>query len=152
MRLVSLIAAFAVIAACNTGDPVKNLPPGQTGVTGKWTLQTYNGGTLPYTGSLNSNGSVNRVDGGTITLEDRDGRRTYLLDIKIVNTLGSTVTPQDFAEIGSFAPNAAGGLVFKPNDISGGTDTRPYATVLVTVSGNTLSFPQQGKILSFVKQ
>jgi hypothetical protein len=149
MRMVSLLAALVVVAACS-GDPVKNLPPGQTAGVAKWTLTTYNGGTLPYSGTLNANGSVNRVDSGTLTLDDRT--RTYLLDIRIVNTLGATTTPQDYSEVGSFAANASGGYTFKPNDISGGTDTRAYATVPVSVSGNTLSFPQQGKTLTFARQ
>jgi len=151
MRIASLITTLLVVAACNSGDPVKNIPPGDTGVTGKWTLQTYNGGNLPYTGSLNANGSINRVDGGTVILEERDGKRNYLLDIKIVNTLGATVTDNNYSEVGSYA-SSSGGLTFKPNDISGGTDNRPYATVPVTISGTTLSFPQQGKILTFSRQ
>ena len=150
MRIVSLIAAFVVVAGCNSGDPVKNLPPGQSAVAGKWALQTYNGGALPYTGSKNANGSVNRVDSGTLTLDQ--GSNTYLLDIKIVNTLGTTTTPQDYNEVGSFAANASGGLTLKPNDLSGGTSGLTFGTVPVTVTGSTLSFPQQGKILTFVKQ
>ena len=43
-------------------------------------------------------------------------------------------------------------MTLKPNDLSGGTSTGNYATVPVTISGNTLSFSQQGKILTFVRQ
>jgi hypothetical protein len=150
MRRFSLLTALVLAAACTDGGPVKHIPPGTTGAIGKWALQTYNGGALPYTGTKNANGSVNRVDSGTLTLDEKS--KTYLLDIKIVNTLGTTVTPQDYAEVGSFATNSSGGYTFKPNDLSGGTNGQVFATVPVTVSGNSLSFPQQGKILTFTRQ
>ncbi|MEO8564677.1 MAG: hypothetical protein ABI601_21580 [bacterium] len=136
------------VAACNSGDPVKNVADAPS-VVGTWALQSYNGGTLPYSGSQNANGSVNRVDEGSITL---DNGHTYVLEVKIVNTLGSTLTPQNFNEVGSYAGSAAAGVVLKPNDLSGGTNGQNYQQVPATVSGTTLSFAQSGKILTFVKK
>jgi hypothetical protein len=151
MRIVSRVVALvalSALAACNSSSG-GNSEPTTDAIIGKWTLQTYNGGTLPFVGSLNANGSVNRVDSGSITF---DTGRTYLLDIRIVNTLGSTTTPQDFNEVGSFSGTAATGLVLKPNDISGGTSSAQFNQVPATISGNTLSFSQQGKLLTFVKR
>ena len=118
-------------------------------VAGTWTLQTYNGRPLPFTGSPNENGSVNRVDSGTIGF---DGKGTYALGIKIVNTLGSAVTQQNYDEVGSYTGTATTGVTLKPNDLSGGTSGGNFATVPVTISGNTLSFSQQGKILVFARK
>jgi hypothetical protein len=148
MRIVSMVVALFALVACGGSNDGNSAPTGDA-ILGKWTLQTYNGGTLPFVGSLNVNGSVNRVDSGSITF---DSGRTYLLDIKIINTLGTTTTPQDFNEVGSYSGTAATGLILKPNDISGGTSTQPFQQVAATVSGSTLSFSQQGKILTFVKR
>ena len=147
MRIPSLLALLAIVA-CSSGDPVKNIPPEPT-VVGTWALQTYNGGALPYTGSQNANGSINRVESGSITL---DNSRRYVLEIVIVNTLGTTTTPQNFNEVGSYAGSVTSGVIMKPNDLSGGTDGRTYQQVPVTISGTTLSFAQQGKILTFTKK
>jgi hypothetical protein len=148
MRIVSMVVALAALVACG-GSSGGNSGPTSDLIIGKWTLESYNGGTLPFVGSLNANGSVNRVDSGSITF---DTGRTYLLDIKIVNTLGTTTTPQNFAEVGSYSGTAASGVTLKPNDLSGGTSTQPGPQVPVTISSNKLSFPQQGKILTFVKR
>src|SRR3954468_862633 len=113
MRIVSMVVALVALMACNSSNG-GNSDPTTDLIIGKWTLDTYNGGTLPFVGSLNGNGSVNRVDSGSITF---DTGRTYLLDIKIVNTLGTTSTPQDFAEVGSFSGTAASGVILKPNDL-----------------------------------
>jgi hypothetical protein len=153
MRTFPIVVALVSAIACGAAEAVA--PPTSTpSVEGTWALKTYNGGTLPYTGSLNANGSTNRVTSGSITLaRSPDGRRTYLLDIRITNTLGSTQTPQDFAEVGSYSGDASAGLVLRPNDLSGGTGGGvPSAQVPATVSNNTLSFSQQGKILTFAKQ
>jgi hypothetical protein len=141
-----LVATMSFSVACGSSDVNKDAGSGV--VVGKWALQTYNGHPLPFTGSVNANGSVNRVDSGSITF---DAKRTYVLDIRIANTLGSTVTPNDFAEVGSYTGNSTTGLVLKPNDLSGGTSGANFAQVPVTVSGSTLSFSQEGKILTFSK-
>jgi len=147
MRIVSMVIALVALVACNSSSDGNSSPTTDL-IIGKWSLETYNGGSLPFVGSLNANGSVNRVDSGSITF---DTGRTYLLDIRIVNTLGATTQPNDFAEIGSYSGTAASGVVLKPNDISGGTSGGQFAQVPVTISGNKLSFSQQGKILTFVK-
>ena len=147
MRIVSMVVALFALVACNSSSG-SNSDPTTDLIIGRWTLETYNGGTLPFVGSLNTNGSVNRVESGSITF---DTGRTYLLDIKIVNTLGSTSQPQDFNEVGSYSGTAATGVVLKPNDISGGTSGGQFAQVPVTISSKKLSFAQQGKILTFVK-
>jgi hypothetical protein len=146
MKPALLITAMLLSVACNSSDVNKDAGSGS--VVGKWALTSYNGHTLPFTGSTNANGSVNRVDSGSITF---DAKRTYLLDIKIVNTLNGTTTPQDFAEVGSYSGGSTTGVVLKPNDLSGGTSGGNFAQVPVTVSGNTLSLPQDGKILLFTK-
>jgi len=138
--------ALAALVACG-GDTSTARP--SDSVAGTWNLQTYNGRPLPFTGSPNENGSVNRVDSGTIAF---DGKATYVLSIKIVNTLGSTATQQNFDEVGSYSGSASTGLTLKPNDLSGGTSTAKFSTVPVTVSGNTLSFSQEGKILAFARK
>jgi hypothetical protein len=147
MKPALLIAAMILNVACSSSSDV-NKDAGSGSVVGKWTLKSYNGHGLPFTGSTNANGSVNRVDSGSITF---DAKRTYVLDIRIANTLGTTVTPQDFAEVGSYSGNSTTGVVLKPNDLSGGTSGGNFAQVPVTVSGNTLSFPQDGKVLTFSK-
>ena len=138
--------ALAALVACG-GDTSTARP--SDSVAGTWNLQTYNGRPLPFTGSPNENGSVNRVDSGTIAF---DGKATYVLSIKIVNTLGSTATQQNFDEVGSYSGSASTGLTLKPNDLSGGTSTAKFSTGPVTVSGNTLSFSQEGKILAFARK
>jgi len=149
MRIVSMVIALAALVACSSGNDGNSAPTDDL-IIGKWALKTYNGGTLPFVGSLNAHGSVNRVDSGSVTF---DKGRTYLLDIRIVNTLGTTTTPQDFAEVGSYSGTAASGaVILKPNDISGGTSPGQYAQVPVTISGNTLSFKQEGKLLTFEKR
>jgi hypothetical protein len=138
--------ALAALAACG-GDSSTSRT--SDSVVGTWALQTYVGRPLPFTGSPNENGSVNRVDSGTIAF---DANRNYVLGIKIVNTLGSTATQQDFNEVGSYSGNTTTGVTLKPNDLSGGTSTGNFPTVAVTVSGNTLSFSQQGKVLTFMRR
>jgi hypothetical protein len=142
-----VIAGLAVVALAACGGDSSTARPSDS-VVGRWTLQTYNGKKLPFTGSPNDNGSVNRVDSGSIAF---DATRNYLVSIKIANTLGSTVTQQDFNEVGSYSGTASTGVTLKPNDLSGGTSTANFATVPVTVSGNTLSFSQEGKILTFTR-
>ena len=144
----ALVAGLALIAlaACG-GDSSTARTNGS--VIGTWTLKTYNSNPLPFTGSVNDNGSVDRVDSGSISF---DANRNYALGIKIVNILGSTVSLQDFNEIGSYSGTATTGVTLKPNDLSGGTSTAPGPTVPVTVSGNTLSFSQDGKILTFERR
>jgi hypothetical protein len=148
MKPALLIAAMLVSVACSNSSDV-NKDAGSGSVVGKWTLQSYNGHPLPFTGSTNANGSVNRVDSGSITF---DAQKTYVLDIRIANTLGTTVTPQDYAEVGSYSGSLSTGIVLKPNDLSGGTSNDNFAQIPVAVSGNTLSFPQEGKVLVFSKQ
>ena len=144
----ALVAGLALVslAACG-GDSSTARTNGS--VVGTWTLQTYNSRPLPFTGSPNVNGSVDRVDSGSISF---DANRNYALGIKIVNILGSTVRLQDFNEIGSYSGTATTGVTLKPNDLSGGTSTAPFPTIPVTVSGNTLSFSQDGKLLTFVRR
>jgi hypothetical protein len=139
------LATIATLSACGGGGSTTT----SGSIVGTWTLQTYVGQPLPFTGSPNEDGSVNRVDSGSIAF---DANKNYALGIKIVNTRGSTVTRQDFDEVGSYSGTASSGVILKPNDLSGGTSTQIFATVPVTVSGNTLSFSQQGKILTFVKR
>ena len=141
----ALVASLALMALAACGGDASTARTSDS-VAGTWTLQTYNGRSLPFTGSPNDNGSVDRVDSGTIGF---DGKGTYALGIKIVNTLGSTVTQQDFNEIGSYTGTATTGVTLRPNDLSGGTGPFNGPTVPVTVSGNTLSFSQQGKVLTF---
>ena len=146
MRARVALLALAALAACG-GD--SSTARTSESVVGNWTLQTYNGRPLPFTGSVNGDGSVDRVDSGSIAF---DANRNYVLSIKIVNTLGSTATQQDFNEVGSYSGNTTMGVTLKPNDLSGGTSAGNFPTVAVTVSGNTLSFPQQGKVLTFMRR
>jgi hypothetical protein len=143
-----LVAGLALIALVACGGDSSTARPSDS-VAGTWTLQTYNGKPLPFTGNPNENGSVNRVDSGSIGF---DGKATYVLGIKITNTLGSTTTSQDYDEVGSYTGNASTGVTLKPNDLSGGTSKGNFATIPVTVSGNTLSFSQEGKPLTFVRR
>jgi hypothetical protein len=146
MRALVAGLALMALAACG-GDSSTARTNGS--VVGTWTLQTYNGKGLPFTGSPNGNGSVDRVDSGSISF---DASHNYVLGIKIVNILGSTVSLQDFNEIGSYSGTATTGVTLKPNDLSGGTSPAPGPTVSVTVSGNTLSFSQDGKPLTFTRR
>jgi hypothetical protein len=142
------VAGLALTALVACGGDSSTARPSDS-VAGTWNLQTYNGKSLPFTGTVNDNGSVDRVDSGSIGF---DGRATYVLGIKITNTLGSTATPQNYDEVGSYSGTASTGVTLKPNDLSAGTSKAPFATVPVTVSGNTLSFSQEGKILTFVRR
>ena len=144
----ALVAGLALVALAACGGDSSTARPSDS-VAGTWTLQTYNGRPLPFTGNPNDNGSVDRVDSGSIGF---DGKATYVLGIKIVNTLGTTVTQQDYDEIGSYTGSASTGVTLKPNDVSGGTSNFNFPTVAVTVSGNTLSFSQNGKLLTFVRR
>ncbi|HEX7979891.1 MAG TPA: hypothetical protein VF461_14885 [Gemmatimonadaceae bacterium] len=144
----ALVAGLALVALAACGGDSSTARPSDS-VTGSWALQTYNGKALPYTGTVNDNGSFDRVDSGSIAF---DGKATYVLGIKITNTLGSAATPQNYDEIGSYSGTAATGVTLKPNDISAGSSPFSGPTVAVTVSGNNLSFSQQGKILTFVRK
>jgi hypothetical protein len=144
----NLVAGLALIALVACGGDSSTARPSDS-VAGTWNLQTYNGKSLPFTGSVNDNGSFDRVDSGSIGF---DGKATYVLGIKITNTLGSSVTPQNYDEVGSYSGTASTGVTLKPNDLSGGTSKANFATVPVTVSGNTLSFSQEGKVLTFVRR
>jgi hypothetical protein len=144
----ALVAGLALVALAACGGDSSTARPSDS-VAGTWTLQTYNGKPLPFTGNPNEDGSVNRVDSGSIGF---DGKATYVLGIKIVNTLGTTVSQQDYNEIGSYTGSASTGVTLKPNDTSGGTSSFNFPTVAVNVSGNTLSFSQQGKILTCVRR
>src|SRR5206468_12520951 len=127
MRALVAGLALCALAACG-GDSSTARTSGS--VVGSWDLQTYNGRNLPFTGSPNDNGSVDRVDSGTIAF---DAKNNYVLGIKIVRTLGTAVTQQDFNEVGSYSGTAATGVTLKPNDVSGGTSTENFPTVPVTI-------------------
>jgi len=142
------VAGLALIALVACGGDSSTARPSDS-VAGTWTLQTYNGKPLPFTGNKNDNGSVDRVESGSIGF---DGKATYVLGIKITNTLGSTSAPQNYDEVGSYTGSASTGVTLKPNDLSGGTAPFKGATVPVTISGNTLSFSQEGKALTFVRR
>ena len=144
----ALVAGLALITLAACGGDSSSVQP-NTSVVGTWNLQTYNGQSLPHTGTVNDNGSVDRVDGGSIAF---DTSGNYVLGIKIVNTLNGTVSQQDFNEIGSYSGTPATGVTLKPNDLSGGKGTFNGPTVAVAVSGNTLSFSQQGKPLVFTRK
>jgi hypothetical protein len=144
----ALVAGLALMALAACGGDSSTARPSDS-VAGTWTLQTYNGKTLPFTGSKNDDGSFDRVDGGSIGF---DGKTSYVLGIKIVNTLGSTATERDYDEIGSYSGTPSTGVTLKPNDLSGGTGPFAGSPVPVTVTGNTLSFSQEGKILTFTRR
>ena len=144
----TLVAGLALIALAACGGDSSTARPSDS-VAGTWTLQTYNGKPLPFTGNKNEDGSVDRVDGGSIGF---DGRASYVLGIKIVNTRGSTVTQQDYDEVGSYSGTGSTGVTLKPNDLSGGTGPFAGSSVPVTITGNTLSFTQQGKVLTFTRR
>jgi hypothetical protein len=146
MRALVAGLALVALAACGGGS---SSVQASTSVAGSWNLETYNGKSLPATGTANDNGSVDRVDGGSIAF---DTIGNYVLEIKIVSTLGSTVSQQNWNEIGSYSGTATTGVTLKPNDLSGGKGTFKGPTVAVTVSGNTLSFLQEGKPLVFVRK
>ena len=146
MRAVVAGLALLALAACG-GDSSTARP--SDSVAGTWTLETYNGKPLPYIGSKNDDGSVDRVDGGSIGF---DGKASYVLGIRIVNTLGATATQRDYDEIGSYSGTPSTGVTLKPNDVSGGKSPFAGSPVPVTVTGNTLSFSQQGKVLTFTRR
>ena len=89
------------------------------------------------------------MDGGSIGF---DGKASYVLGIRIVNTLGATATQRDYDEIGSYSGTPSTGVTLKPNDVSGGKSPFAGSPVPVTVTGNTLSFSQQGKVLTFTRR
>jgi hypothetical protein len=142
----ALVAGLALIALTACGGDSSTARPSDS-VAGTWTLETYNGKKLPFSGSVNDNGSVDRVDSGSISFD----AKSYVLGLKIVNTLGSTVSRQDFNEIGSYSGTASTGVTLRPNDVSG-TGNFTGTPVPVTVSGNTLSFSQEDKVLTFVRR
>ena len=90
MRAVVAGLGLMALVACG-GD--SSTARSSDSVVGSWSLQTYNGQKLPFTGSPNENGSINRVDSGTIAF---DANHNYVIGIKIVNTLGTRVAQQDF--------------------------------------------------------
>ena len=143
MRALVAGLALVALAACGGGS---SSVQASTSVAGSWNLETYNGKSLPATGTANDNGSVDRVDGGSIAF---DTLGNYVLAIKIVNTLGATVSQQDYNEIGSYSGTAATGVTLKPFDLSSGKGPYKGSTVPVTISGKTLSFSQEGKPLLF---
>ena len=144
----AFVAGLALVALAACGGDSSTARPSDS-VAGIWKLETYNGKSLPYLGNKNDDGSFDRVDGGSIGF---DGKTTYVLSIKIVNTLGSTATQRDYDEVGSYTGAVSTGVTLKPNDLSGGTGPFAGASVPVTISGNTLSFSQQGKVLTFVRR
>ena len=145
MRLIPMVLALLTSIACGADS---STTPAPTTVVGVWTLQSYNGGPIPYTGSLNTNGSRDQVTDGSITF---DGAGKYVLGISIVRTASTGgVTSQNFAEIGSYTGDIAG-IVLRPNDFSG-TGRFGDPPVPATISGTTLSFSQLGKVLTFVKR
>jgi len=76
----ALVAGLALVALAACGGDSSTARPSDS-VAGTWTLQTYNGKPLPFTGNPNDDGSVDRVNGGTLGF---DGKATYVLGIKIV--------------------------------------------------------------------
>jgi hypothetical protein len=60
---------------------------------------------------------------------------------------------QKYYEIGLYTSSATG-VVLRPNDVPGGTGNTTFLpdAVPVSRSGNTISFLQKGKILTFVKR
>ena len=142
MRVVVMVLALLSSIAC--GGDSSTAP---TTVVGAWSLQSYNGGVLPYTGGSNANGSRDRVTDGTITF-DSAGR--YVLGITILRTASTgIVSNQDFNEIGSYTGDVTG-LVLRPNDFGTGVLSDP--PVPAAIAGDTLRFEQGGKLLKFVKR
>jgi hypothetical protein len=145
MRTALKIVALVSLIACG-GSSTKS-PVTET-VVGVWALQTYNGGTLPFTGNLNANGSRDQVTSGSIRF-DTGGK--YVLGISIVRSSSTGVTSsQDFSEVGSYTGDIKG-VVLRPNDFSGNGQLAD-PPVPATIASGTLSFAQQGKALTFKKQ
>ena len=146
MRTALMVVALVSSLAC--GGATATEPPADTFPAGVWALQTYNGGTLPYTGTPVGN-AVDRVTDGTISFV----APSYVLDITIVRTIGDTVLNQKYYEVGSYKSSATA-ITLQPDDVPGGTGNTAFlpAAVPVSRSGNTISFVQKGKVLTFVKR
>jgi hypothetical protein len=146
MRTALMVVALVSSVAC--GGATATAPATDTFPAGVWALQTYNGSSLPYTGTPIGN-AVDKVTDGTIQFV----APSYVIDITIIRTIGDTVFNQKYYEIGSYTSSATG-VVLRPNDVPGGTGNTTFLpdAVPVSRSGNTISFLQKGKILTFVKR
>jgi hypothetical protein len=145
MRTALLLALLVSSIACGADSSTTPTP---TTVVGVWSLQSYNGGVLPYTGNLNANGSRDQVTDGLISF---DAAGKYVLGISIVRTASTGgITSQNFSEIGSYSGDITG-IVLRPNDFSG-TGRFGDPPVPATISGTTLTFSQLGKALTFSKK
>ncbi|MEO6527017.1 MAG: hypothetical protein ABIP93_10360 [Gemmatimonadaceae bacterium] len=147
MRIVSLIVALVSVVACGGGAT----QPASPSVVGVWSLQTYNGNPLPYTGTPEQTPggiAINQATGGELEF----GGGSYTVSISIIRTVnGTQVFNQNYSEIGTYTATSTG-VVMRPFDIPGSSPSQAAPAVSATVSGSTISFLQQGKPLTFVKR
>ena len=144
MRLDLIVLALAAVtAACggHGGTTTSKTDP----VVGVWTLETYNGKPLPFTGTPDGD-AINQVTGGEMEFN----ASSYTLGISIIRTVGGTQSfNQNYSEFGTYTRTSEG-LTLKPFDAPGLPSKAP--TVPATISGTTLSFVQDGRPLTFVKR
>ena len=146
MRLTRVIVAImsVLLSASACTSPPKATPGGS--VAGTWTLQNYDGHPLPYSAPPENN-VINTVTGGELTFSSGG---TYTMHVAITHVAnGTNASPSDWDEIGTYTLTSDG-LTMRPFDVPG---TKFRGTpVPVTVDGNTISVPQQGKTLTFAKK
>jgi len=139
-RPLFVLALLAATACGGDGATATTTDP----IVGVWSLQTYNGNPLPYTGTPDPDGAVHRVTGGEMEFN----LSSYTLGIDIIRIVGGTEVSQDYSEFGT-STRTSGGLVLKPFDAPGVPSNLPG--VAASLSNNSLSFVQDGKPLVFAK-
>jgi hypothetical protein len=143
MRITLIVLALVAVTACggHGGTTASKTDP----VIGVWTLQTYNGKPLPFTGTPDGD-AINQVTGGEMEFN----ASSYTLGISIIRTVGGTQAfNQNYSEFGTYTRTSEG-LALKPFDAPSLPSKLP--TVPATISGTTLSFVQDGRPLTFMKR
>jgi len=147
MRLTRMLVALIAVSLSAIGCGAEaHVAPDDSPVVGVWALQSYSGHPLPYTGTPDGN-AVNTATAGELSLSSAGG---YSLHIAITRVVDGTQTSQaDWNEVGTYARTPLG-LSMRPFDVPGTVFTG--SVVPATITGNTISFDQQGKTLTFAKR
>lgn len=131
----AFVAVCACLALSLTGCGGDSTSPGGSNVVGTYTLQTVNGGTLPYSTDLGG-GILLRITAGRITL---NADRTFSTAISYEVRQGTSTSSDTDTDNGTYEEaNGAVRMTF-------GDGTQ----IAGTVSGNTFSLSIEGDVFVF---
>jgi hypothetical protein len=137
-RLFATMLALATVVACSDNSTTG---PATVNLVGTWTLQSVNGGSIPYT-QTTSTGKLEVLSGGVVI--SAGGAFTTTLVQRVTPTgaaNGNILVNTTYGTVEISGPN----IIFKRSDIQNDPGTTAELT------STTISYSQNGLVLVFAK-